>query len=1460
MLKFKQILLLAAGLTLVCAAAMADIGPPVTIKLSSELKPAVAGQEYTGRLMITTHAPVTMDNFRIEGRSWKQGKVQQLDIQNAEKSAAHEITFSAVPDDPDRPLIILFDVAGQTVRKELDLSPRNIERAFKPAPTRAAPPVLPSPYHSSDHYGLEPETSVAPEKNAASVVHITGRFSYLRPDGVRDMARSMLVQVYDEDYDMDADDLLASWYTDEYGYYDFWFDTTNDDPADIADIVVVFKATNEKVYVRNPTTDQIYAYSSITYYDFTGSELNLGHLEPEADEYPGLFLYNSTTRAYLWCIQQSGYEMPPVDIYWPEGDSGAWYTLGTNDIHVSTAREWNDGTIGHEYGHFWENTFSIQEPLYYCNTGWWCDTNGCGHCLWCRENPVVAWVEGWAQFFTMAYTNDLGALFAIDALEPRDFEVLQQCGTDGFHDPEITEGFCAAMLQDIYDENFENDPQYPDWSDWASLGLDEIFTVVDLDDPTSPSSFLDAFIARYPLYKEGIWQTAANNGYDPDGYYPGIVTGLTSYSHDKTGDSADPTIDFTWVAAEDDASGIAGHGISISFSPEMPGEVMDIGPETAYTTPPLDPGTYWFNIRPVDRAGHWCQYYSTYGPVTIRAAEEVDLAWYDSPNWPYPLVPSDVTTNTSTSCPVPATLTGGTTATYWNVRGINNGDAAATGFHVGLNVDGQSKAGLTFALANGGGGQYYSTNRGPLFFEGGRHTIGAFHDDLNAFAEPSETNNVWAHQFVWTGSDMILNETYGLEPPPASNGGWEDVVDGQTKYYNCFGQEFSSTGYWHAVSLKALEQDENYELRLHLASTGAQNGYAANLAYSARGAGFLDAVLINTNTTGYLDYNIGVLNHYGSSDIYTTELVRETIHAFGDSLTYTMGAGHQLRMFEFRVNTADTGQVSIVVESDPADGPLKVLWLDENFTYGTLYSYDAYSAQDEYGRARIDVVIPEYGYNCVVVYREPIDGNTAQDFTLEIQTTAPDLRVVYEPGWDSPLVPRPTPDGTDPLVARPDTLHGVHDGATYINCAIMNDSPTVANAPRWDIDLDGELWLRLSNAYRPAYSVSLFNSTLAQNVRGGRHTMDVECDPEQTMEEISENNNIYGEQWVWGPEPMAVGASSTRLSPPNAYGGWSKVTTSAGVYYNCDGMRIPATHNWHAMAVAPINETDRIALRMHRPVSGVSGGFGPNVAYSNWAAGNSDFVLVNFNQTPPMEMDIGVLDFDDGGNYQAHSVAASWLDADPTGTYGPYVLGAGAILSLHELSFTTAGPQAILLESTSGTVDWGMTLYGEDVTYAAKSAALPGGSSWLAGEGADELMIVDIPAPGSLCLAVWKVGSTDLDVAGTYQLTVQSGATPVGDDGGLPRLTRLAAAQPNPFNPSTTLSFDLARPEMVILEVYDLQGRLVRSLLHESRTAGTHSVRWNGLDNGGRQVASNVYLARFQAGAINESRKLVLLK
>jgi hypothetical protein len=92
-------------------------------------------------------------------------------------------------------------------------------------------------------------------------------------------------------------------------------------------------------------------------------------------------------------------------------------------------------------------------------------------------------------------------------------------------------------------------------------------------------------------------------------------------------------------------------------------------------------------------------------------------------------------------------------------------------------------------------------------------------------------------------------------------------------------------------------------------------------------------------------------------------------------------------------------------------------------------------------------------------------------------------------------------------------------------------------------------------------------------------------------------------------------------------------------------------------------------------------------------------------------------------------------------------------------------------------------------------------------------------------------------------------------------LLALEQNRPNPFNPSTTISFTLPVESEVRLEVYDVSGRLVARLIDGARQgAGPHNVEWNGRDASGRAAASGIYVYRLVAGKEVISRKMVLLR
>jgi hypothetical protein len=94
-----------------------------------------------------------------------------------------------------------------------------------------------------------------------------------------------------------------------------------------------------------------------------------------------------------------------------------------------------------------------------------------------------------------------------------------------------------------------------------------------------------------------------------------------------------------------------------------------------------------------------------------------------------------------------------------------------------------------------------------------------------------------------------------------------------------------------------------------------------------------------------------------------------------------------------------------------------------------------------------------------------------------------------------------------------------------------------------------------------------------------------------------------------------------------------------------------------------------------------------------------------------------------------------------------------------------------------------------------------------------------------------------------------------GSGSAIPGEFRLHQAYPNPFNPTTTIHYDLPRASDVRIIVYDLLGRQVARLVDGYRSAGRHSVNWDASD-----LTSGMYFYSLHAGAWQDVKKAILLK
>jgi hypothetical protein len=1461
---------------LLAVPAFADVRPaPLRVEWVGPLPDLQAGTPFTGTFRFVSSTPVEITNVRLSGAGWNAALTSGNPRLQFAAAGTQQVQFQATAADPSQPLVLEWSANGVPMVETVDFA---AAAAAQPGATRsvavtgeargAAQLNTPGPITAFDQLQVRRPEDFAVQKPVeptgvqqvtARNIRVHGRFVYYRSDATTIGADGLTVRI------KDGGSQLAQVATDAYGYYDVTFYWN---PCAIfchsnPDLNVEFDCANTKVNVRTTGIfGGTYTWSSGTWSGYTGSDLDVGWLTPtDETQHPALEIITDITRDWRWYLNYQGYNQNPVTMFWPDGASGAYYSGG--EIHVGMDRSWREDTHAHEYGHHWIATWGASLSPAYCNGI--CDSpSGCGHCMWCQETDHDAWAEGWPNWICHVQTVSYATDYGIAALNVRDAETVQVCSTT-LDDPTLTEGFIGAFMQDLWDSANEDDPNAPGtWRDVLSLGTDEIFTVADLDGPTTATGFIIAFKNRYPWLHEQIWETAKNNTFEMDVNPPSVVTGLTSPSHATFTSSPDPTVDFTWTRADDDWSGPSGYSVVISGGPTLPAAVQNIGDVTSWTSGTLSPGTYYMSIRTRDRAGRWSASYSWYGPFTIRVAEPANLTSFLPGGWSRPVVPHPAADVTS-GVPDPGPLTGDASATWWNLAGINNGESTtSSGFESRCYIDDVWKYWASWGPI-GAGGWFYGINLGPMYAYAGRHTFETRYDATELISETNENDNRWGHQWSWIPPTMTPAVNVARAAPPIRSAGWPSIVDGSPIYSNVDGVRMYTVQplhWWHAVYAVPTDLSADYDVYLYNPTVDASNGFTSSLASSGALAGYLDAVFVNRNTVGSpTSFDVGVLNYSGSSTSYTARQVMSDEMTFGDSVNVSMGTGEMMLLREFYLGTSDVGAVSITAKIISGTGPVHLQWRDASYTTGSLYSYGAGSVADGATTARLDLNIATTGWEGICLYRDPKDGNAPVTLVLEISKTPPDFTPYWAGGWHAPFVPRPAADGTVGSVPLPDTLYG-NASSTYLNLAVTNNSPTGADGLLGQVFLDGVYTWWLAYGFFPGYTVIPFNWGAAWNVRGGRHTLSVYYDAVQAIEEKYEDNNIYGEQYIWSPYLMSPSVPVTRGAPPDKVGGWSQVTSGEPLYYNCDGLRMPAMpysgadNFWGAVAVMPGASSD-VDVRLHELQPGTKNGFGPVNTISDWGISHLDFCLVNFNLTSPRAFDAGMINFSGVEPYVTEVVGSKYLASYPNSTYGPFSINSGHLLNLHEV-YLGAGTYAIAAINASGSVDWGLSVHPWDQVYQNKSTVVPGGLAWLSPPGQDEMMTLSIPAAGYYCVAVWKVGAADLPQAGSYKLQIRS---LTADSPGLEAAaTALTGVSPNPATSGTRVSFALARPGHVRLEVYDLHGARVRTLADGESGAGRFDLRWEGDDDAGHAVAPGVYFVRFASQGVSGVKRLVKME
>lgn len=142
---------------------------------------------------------------------------------------------------------------------------------------------------------------------------------------------------------------------------------------------------------------------------------------------------------------------------------------------------------------------------------------------------------------------------------------------------------------------------------------------------------------------------------------------------------------------------------------------------------------------------------------------------------------------------------------------------------------------------------------------------------------------------------------------------------------------------------------------------------------------------------------------------------------------------------------------------------------------------------------------------------------------------------------------------------------------------------------------------------------------------------------------------------------------------------------------------------------------------------------------------------------------------------------------------------------------------------------------------------------------ADSLDYLFRDANGSLT-SEYRLESVGLDGSSTFLGPITVSSVTDVETNPLPNNFALHHSYPNPFNPTTTIRFDLPRSSHVSIQIYDVQGRLVKDLINDMKPAGAHAIVWDATNNQAMPVSSGLYYIKMRAGDYQNVKRLMFLK
>jgi uncharacterized delta-60 repeat protein len=231
--------------------------------------------------------------------------------------------------------------------------------------------------------------------------------------------------------------------------------------------------------------------------------------------------------------------------------------------------------------------------------------------------------------------------------------------------------------------------------------------------------------------------------------------------------------------------------------------------------------------------------------------------------------------------------------------------------------------------------------------------------------------------------------------------------------------------------------------------------------------------------------------------------------------------------------------------------------------------------------------------------------------------------------------------------------------------------------------------------------------------------------------------------------------------------------------------------------------------------------------------------------------------------------------SDSTGTYQDYVTikydSSGNESWVRRYDYGVSGtdqPYGMAVDGSNDVYITGMSGSGgaAGLDYATIKYHSNGDAAWVRryngpGSASDYARAVAVDDSGNVYVAGYGAGSeTEEDFFTIKYVQEFTGVEDETGDRERPSEFVLSQNYPNPFNPTTKIGFTLAKSGFVTMQIYDMQGRKVRTLVSEELSSGYKSVLWDGKNDEGGDVASGVYFYQLKVGDFSQPKKMLLLK